>query len=101
MKDVVKAYLVKEFGDEAVAEEIYAEYRSSTQPKLDESARALAARDFVLLDRAAHALKGNALMVGDPDALAAALALRDAAKAQDATAAGAALERVRAVFTAG
>lgn len=100
MKDVVKSYLLKEFGDASVAEEIYAEYRSSTQPKIDESVQALAARDFVLLDRAAHALKGNALMIGDPGALAAALALRDAAKAQDAAAAQAALTRVQAVYDA-
>ena len=100
MKDAVKSYLMKEFGDASVAAEIYAEYRSSTRPKIDESAQALSARDFDLLDRAAHALKGNALMIGDPDALAAALALRDAAKALDAAAAQAALARVRAVYDA-
>ena len=101
MKEIVKSYLLREFGDEALAQEIYAEYRSSTLPKIEESAQALSAGEFELLDRAAHALKGNALMIGDPDALAAALALRDAAKAGDAVAGAAALARVRAVYDAG
>jgi len=100
MKEMVKEYLVREFGDESLAQEVYAEYRSSTEPKIVESAQALAARDFVQLDRTAHALKGNALMIGDTEALDAALALRDAAKAQDASAGEAALARVRAVYDA-
>ena len=101
MKDRVKAYLMREFGDESVVRDIYAEYRASTAAKLAESGQALASGDFLLLDRAAHALKGTALMVSDDEALAAALALRDAAKAADAAAATAALERVRAVYEAG
>ena len=101
MKDSVHAYLFGEFGDEDVVREIYAEYRSSTSAKIDESARALEVQDFLLLDRAAHALKGTALMVGDEEALAAALALRDAAKAQDADAARNALASVRRVFDVG
>ena len=101
MKDSVHAYLIGEFGNEDVVREIYAEYRSSTSAKIDESARALEAQDFVLLDRAAHALKGTALMVGDEEALAAALALRDAAKARNAASARNALASVRQVFDAG
>ena len=100
MKESVRSWLIQQFGDESVAEEIYAEYRRSTAPKFDEAAAALAAGDFVQLDRIAHALKGNALMVSDQEALDAALALRDAAKAGDAAAAAAAAARARAVFDA-
>lgn len=100
MKESVRTWLLQQFGDEDVAREIYDEYRRSTAPKFQEAAAALAAGDCPSLDRIAHALKGNALMIADQEALDAALALRDAAKAGDASAAETALARARAVFGA-
>ena len=58
---------------------------------------ARAAEDYPLLDRVAHTLKGNALMVGDAAIVTATIALRDAAKASDGAASDRALARLAAL----
>lgn len=92
MNDGVKAWLDEQFaGDEGTIRLVWGEYLSSFAEKLAEASAAQAAGDFPLLDRVAHALKGNALMVGDSPCVSAALALRDAAKASDGETAAKAL----------
>lgn len=89
MKECCKKYLDEQFGgDEEVVGEIYAEYVSSMGEKSGELERAFAAKDWVAVDRAAHAVKGNALAVGDQDVADAAIALRGAAKLGDEAQAG-------------
>lgn len=79
-----KAWLHEQFGsDEETIRLVWNEYATSFAEKLAEANAALAAGDFPLLDRVAHALKGNALMVGDAPCVTVALSLRDAAKASD------------------
>lgn len=98
MNDDVKAWLNEQFaGDEGTIRLVWGEYLASFAEKLAEANAAQAAEDFPLLDRVAHALKGNALMVGDAPCVAAALALRDAAKASDGVRAAAALARLAAL----
>ena len=80
MKQCCKDYLMEQFGDEEVVNEIYAEYVTSIQEKIPELEAALAAEDWTALDRLAHAVKGNALATGDSEAADAAIALRIAAK---------------------
>ena len=83
MKECCKTYLMEQFGDGDVVEEIYGEYVSSMKAKTAECADAVASLDWEALDRAAHAMKGNARAVGDLDVSEAAVALRSAAKLQD------------------
>ena len=80
MKQCCKEYLMEQFGDEDVVNEIYAEYANSIQEKLPEIEAALAAEDWDLLDRLAHAVKGNALAAGDTAISETAIAMRAAAK---------------------
>lgn len=97
MKDDVKAWLDEQFdGDAETIRLVWDEYLASAAAKIEEARAARAAEDYPLLDRIAHALKGNALVVGDRAGLAAALALRDAAKASDGAAADAALAELAA-----
>ena len=83
MKECCKTYLFGQFGDEEIVAEIYGEYVSSLSEKLAECDAALASGDWVALDRAAHAIKGNALAAGDTDMAENAIALRSAGKLQD------------------
>ena len=80
MKQCCKDYLMEQFGDEDVVNEIYAEYVSSIHEKLPELDAALAEENWSALDAIAHAIKGNALAAGDTDSANAAIALRSAAK---------------------
>ena len=80
MKACCKDYLMEQFGDEEVVNEIYEEYFKSIQEKLPELETALTAENWSGLDQLAHAVKGNALATGDTDTANAAIALRTAAK---------------------
>ena len=80
MKQCCKDYLLEQFGDEDVANEIYAEYVSSIREQLPELEAALTAETWSSLDQLAHAVKGNALATGDTDMANEAIALRVAAK---------------------
>lgn len=96
MKACCKTFLGEQFdGDEAVMEDIYAEYVSSMREKLPEIARAAEAAEWEKLDRLAHAVKGNALAVGDRDTADTAIALRGASKLADAARAAECLRRLR------
>lgn len=93
MSKQIEDWLLQQFaGDRATLDMIYAEYLSSTADQLAKARMARAAGDFPLLDRIAHTLKGNALMVGDQVLTDAAIALRDAAKAADGAAVDCALD---------
>ena len=80
MKQCCKDYLMEQFGDEEVVNEIYGEYAKSVQEKLPELEAALTAENWSALDQLAHAVKGNALATGDTDTANVAVALRIAAK---------------------
>ena len=80
MKQCCRDYLMEQFGDEDVANEIYGEYAKSIQEKLPELEAALTAENWTSLDKLAHAVKGNALATGDTDMANEAIALRTAAK---------------------
>ena len=80
MKQCCKDYLMEQFGDEEVVNEIYAEYAKSIQEKLPELEAALTAENWSALDQLAHALKGNALATGDTESANVAISLRAAAK---------------------
>ena len=80
MKQCCKDYLMEQFGDEDVVNEIYAEYAKSIAEKLPELEAALNAENWAALDPLAHALKGNALATGDNDIANVAISLRVAAK---------------------
>ena len=96
MKECCKAFLAEQFdGDTDVMEEIYAEYVSSMGEKLPEIARAAEAREWDALDKLAHAVKGNALAVGDQETADTAISLRGAAKLSDAELAGGCIRRLR------
>ena len=80
MKQCCKNYLMEQFGDEEVVNEIYSEYSKSVQEKIPELEAALTAENWSSLDQLAHALKGNALATGDTDSANVAISLRVAAK---------------------
>ena len=80
MKQCCKDYLMDQFGDEDVVNEIYGEYVTSVHEKIGELEAALTAENWSALDQLAHAVKGNALATGDTEAANAAVALRIAAK---------------------
>jgi len=80
MKQCCKDYLMEQFGDEDVVNEIYEEYTKSVQEKLAGFEVALTAENWSLLDQLAHAVKGNALATGDTDVANVAIELRNAAK---------------------
>lgn len=95
MKDCCKEYLMGQFGDEDVVGEIYNEYVTSLGQKLSESEAAIASQDWVALDRAAHAMKGNALASGDEAVANVAIALRNDAKLQKAEEAQALVAKIK------
>ena len=80
MKQCCKDYLMEQFGDEDVVNEIYAEYVTSIREKIPEIEAALTAENWSSLDSLAHAVKGNALATGDNDVANVAISLRIAAK---------------------
>ena len=95
MKQCCKDYLMEQFGDEDVVQEIYAEYAKSLGEKLPELEAALAAENWTSLDSLAHAVKGNALATGDTDSANVAIALRTAAKMSDKENARSLLEKLK------
>jgi HPt (histidine-containing phosphotransfer) domain-containing protein len=96
MKACCEAFLNEQFaGDADVVCEIYVEYVSSIQEKLGEMGKALEKGDWEAIDRCAHAVKGNALAVGDQDVADTAIALRGAAKLGDGEKAQPLVERLR------
>jgi HPt (histidine-containing phosphotransfer) domain-containing protein len=96
MKACCKTFLGEQFGgDEEVMQDIYAEYVSSMREKIPDIARATEAKEWDTLDRLAHAVKGNALAVGDQDTADTAIALRGASKLADEGRAGDCLRRLR------
>ena len=80
MKQCCKDYLMEQFGDEDVINEIYAEYSKSIYEKISELEAALASENWSAMDQLAHAVKGNALATGDTHVADVAVALRIAAK---------------------
>ena len=97
MKRGCRDYLMEQFGDEEVINEIYAEYAKSIQEKLPEFEAALTAEDWSALDRLAHAVKGNALATGDTDTANAAIDLRIAAKMSEKDSARSLFEKLKAL----
>ena len=84
MKECCRKYLSEQLGDVMdVINEIYAEYASSISDKMAEADAAVAAGEWNALDKVAHAIKGNALTVGDQQMADAAIALRSVAQQQD------------------
>ncbi len=100
MKDCCRKYLEGQFGGDEVVSEIYREYVASAKEKLSEAEGELAAGEWVRLDRTAHAVKGNALSVGDQEMADAAVALRKAAALNDAWECAAQLARMRELSAA-
>lgn len=84
MKECCKDYLMEQFGDMDVSQEIYNEYVASMKGKLGEAEAALEAESWTQLDRIVHAMKGNALAAGDNAVADVAIAIRSAAKLADA-----------------
>ena len=74
---------MEQFGDTSVVNEIYEEYAKSMSEKITEGEAALNSEDWTELEHMAHAVKGNALAVGDNDVANLAIALRNAAKLTD------------------
>jgi HPt (histidine-containing phosphotransfer) domain-containing protein len=70
-------------GDVELLAEIYGEYVSSVDSKIAEAKTALAEKNYPLLDRVAHTIKGNALQVGDTEMSETAIAIRKAAALGD------------------
>ena len=98
MNDDARQWLNEQFdSDQETIAAVWNEYLSSQTAKIAEARTALDAFDFPLLDRIAHTLKGNALMVGDQRSATAGIALRDAAKASDPDAAAKAIGQLEAL----
>ena len=95
MKQCCKDYLMEQFGDEDVVNEIYGEYVNSMQEKLLELDAALTASNWANLDSLAHAVKGNALATGDTDVANTAIDLRVAAKMSEKAAAGSLIAKLK------
>ena len=95
MKKVCNDFLMEQFGDQDVVNEIYEEYAKSAKEKIAEADAALTSENWTELDRIAHAVKGNALAVGDNDVANVAIVLRNAAKLSDKTEAAALIEKLK------
>lgn len=95
MKQCCRDYLMDQFGDMDVSQEIYNEYVASMKAKLGEAESALSQGEWMPLDRIAHAIKGNALASGDNDVADTAIALRNAAKLADAADAAALVGKLK------
>lgn len=94
MKQCCKDYLMEQFGDEEVVNEIYAEYSKSVREKLPELEAALTSENWSSLDQLAHAVKGNALATGDPEVANVAVSLRIAAKMSEKATSRALLDKL-------
>ena len=97
MKQCCKDYLMEQFGDEEVVNEIYTEYVTSVHEKIPELEAALNAENWATVDTLAHAVKGNALATGDTKAADTAVALRTAAKMSDKDVATNLFEKLKAL----
>ena len=64
MKKCCNDFLMEQFGDTSVVNEIYEEYAKSMSEKITEGEAALNSEDWTELEHMAHAVKGNALAVG-------------------------------------
>ena len=95
MKKCCQDFLMEQFGDQDVVNEIYNEYANSVKEKITEAETALASGEWTALDHVAHAVKGNALATGDNDVANAAIALRIAAKLTDTAEARAQLDKIK------
>ena len=95
MKQCCNEYLMEQFDDEDVVNEIYAEYARSIREKLPDLEAALTTKNWSSLDMLAHALKGNALATGDTDTANVAIALRVAAKMSEEDTARSLLEKLK------
>ncbi len=95
MKECCRQYLMEQFGDESVVEEIYNEYVSSLGQKIAECDKALGEKDWNTLDKAAHAMKGNSLAAGDEATANEAIELRHAAKLQEGDKASALVAKIK------
>lgn len=95
MKPCCKDYLMEQFEDEDVVNEIYAEYATSIREKLPELETALTTKNWTALDSLAHAVKGNSLATGDNDMANVAISLRMAAKMSDADTARSLLDKMK------
>lgn len=101
MKACCKEYLEKQFkGNEGIVEEIYKEYRTAMGEKFGEIVETVGRREWEALDRLAHTVKGNALLVGDTETADVAIELRGASKAADVAKAEDCIERLRGLVAA-
>ena len=82
MKQEIIEYLKKQIGDDDpdMPEALYNEYCNAVAEKLHELEAPLVSGDFALMGSVAHALKGNAAMVGDNEIYPHALAFEKGAK---------------------
>ena len=95
MKECCKIYLNDQFGgDEAVTSEIYGEYVRSSGEKLAEIVDAIGRSDWSTVDKAAHAIKGIALAVGDEPVAGLAIDLRTASRLSDSDEANRLVQRL-------
>ena len=100
MKECCKKYLDEQFaGDADIVNEIYGEYVGSLSVKLGEAKTALAAKEWLPLDRVAHTIKGNALAAGDEEMAETAIALRSAANLKDDVAAAELVSKLEELST--
>ena len=99
MKQCCHDYLMEQFGDEGIIKDIYEEYVNSIREKIPEFEAALSEENWQLLDRLAHAVKGNALAAGDTDIADVAIALRSAAKLSEKSTATSLFEKLKALAT--
>ena len=100
MKQCCNDFLMEQFGDQDVVNEIYEEYAHSIREKIPEAEEARNSGDWTALDHIAHAVKGNALATGDSDVADTAIALRNAAKLTDKEASQALIAKLKE-FAAG
>ena len=94
MKECCREYLMNQFGDEDVSNEIYNEYASSISAKIAEAKSALSAGEWQLLDRVAHTIKGNSLAAGDVEMSEPAIELRKASALKDADGSAALISKI-------
>ena len=99
MKQCCKEYMLGQFGDEEVVAEIYGEYKASLASKIAECEEAMASGDWVKLDRAAHAIKGNSLAVGDNEVAEKAITRRSTAKLQEVEGSRALVDAIKELST--
>ena len=99
MKKICEEFLMEQFGDQDVVNEIYTEYVKSVNEKIAEAEGALASDAWTTLDQVAHAVKGNSLATGDTDVANTAIALRNAAKLMDHEEARTLVDKLKALAT--